>query len=1215
MRIFLPFCLLLFFSNINAQVTHDFWAEATEPSIQLNANTPRHIIPDSYRVLELDLENLKTALKNAPLEGTSDAEDRPFLLSMPMPDGSMEVFEIVESPVLMPSLASKYPMIKTYAGKALSSSLISVRFDYTLNGFHGLIRTPEGEVYIDPYAHNQASHYISYFKKDYTNPGRDVSFECGVGEESNALYSEGIEIPDNTFEQNIQARQTEDAEIELRTYRLALACTGEYTNFHGGTKPLALSAMVEAVNRLNSVFETEFAVRLVLINNNEDIIFLDPATDGYTNGSTQAMIGENQNIITNMIGPGNYDIGHVFGTTGNFSGLAQLGAVCNHASKARGVSLDNSPVNDPFVIDIVAHEMGHMFGAAHSFNSCHNVSPGNGYEPGGGTTIMSYAGICGNPLNNLQSYPDDYYHVHSLDQMITFSRISGGDECAVKSPTGNNEPIAEIPLEGGFFIPISTPFELTGIGTDPDGDDLYYCWEQYDIGPENSVPGSPVGNSPLFRSWEPNPSPTRVFPRMQSIVNNTSSNAEVLPTYSRDLTFKMTVRDAKMGGGGTVWEQVAFHSTEEAGPFKVTNPNNSIQWSVGDYVEVTWDVANTDGTLVNCQKVNIKLSTDGGFNYPITLAENVPNDGSFFVTVPDEITSAARVRVEAADNIFFDISNTNFEIVPATQPGYALNVTPYSQQVCAPDLAIIELEMMPLVGYDSLVTFTVNGLPGGAVPVFSENPALPSVGSVLSIETDNVTENGVYELEIMATAPNADTSYRTAFIEIVRFEFLTMAPIEPANGSAGVSELPTFSWFGSQYADSYNIEIATSPVFGDSIVEIATGIQDTFYTPSALLEKSTLYYWRISATNVCGSKYFDQIQAFHTETFSCTAYQSENVPINISNAGTPTIESTLAVPVDGTINDLNVTQVKGNHEFVNHIDVSLTSPTGTEVELFGGVCITTSVFNCGFDDEAPTEIQCPPINVYQPEGSLADYNGESSQGIWTLKVSVNDPAGFGGKLEDWGLQICANVSPSAPYLVTNDTMPVKPGDYRILTNEFLLSQDDLHPPENLTYTLVTIPQNGALFFLNQQLAVGETFKQSSINAGNVRYVHDGGQSEFDNFTFAVTNGEGGWFGTPQFNIKMDEDVSVGNEELFNDNEVTLFPNPANNILNIQFKNPVIEKLNIAVSNVHGQLVQNTVFENVYQQLQLKTNHLSSGVYFVQIRTGEQIFTEKIVIQR
>src|SRR5690606_4014066 len=242
---------------------------------------------------------------------------------------------------------------------------------------------------------------------------------------------------------------------------------------------------------------------------------------------------------------------------------------------------------------------------------------------------------------------------------------------------------------------------------------------------------------------------------------------------------------------------------------------------------------------------NIKLSTDGGFNYPVTLAENVPNNGSYFVVVPDLVTSSARVRVEAANIIFFDISNSNFEIIPASEPGYALNVSPYDQQVCIPDPAIVNLEMFPLLGYDSLVTFTVSGLPTGAIPVFSANPALPSEGSTLTIETDNITDEGIFELEIMAIAPNADTSSRTVFINMVNSDFSEFEPLTPVNGSSGVSESPTFSWVGTPNANTYSIEIATSPVFGNSIVDSKTGISGTTYTPSIVLEKSTLYFWRI----------------------------------------------------------------------------------------------------------------------------------------------------------------------------------------------------------------------------------------------------------------------------------------------------------------------------------------------------------------------------------
>src|SRR5690606_38316022 len=138
--------------------------------------------------------------------------------------------------------------------------------DYTMNGFHGLSRAPEGKIYLDPYALNQTEYYISYYRNDYTEPGRDISIECEVTPEDQAIYTESQDILDEPFSPNIQARQAA-SEIELRTYRFAVACTGQYAQFHGGTKPLALAALVEAVNRINSIFEYEIAVRFLLIDN------------------------------------------------------------------------------------------------------------------------------------------------------------------------------------------------------------------------------------------------------------------------------------------------------------------------------------------------------------------------------------------------------------------------------------------------------------------------------------------------------------------------------------------------------------------------------------------------------------------------------------------------------------------------------------------------------------------------------------------------------------------------------------------------------------------------------------------------------------------------------------------------------------------------------------------------------------------------------------
>ena len=385
--------------------------------------------------------------------------------------------------------------------------------------------------------------------------------------------------------------------------------------------------------------------------------------------------------------------------------------------------------------------MGHQLSAAHPWSNCtpfwngtdpdgnDQLSDGNAYEPGSGSTIMSYVGACG--VNNVQSSGDDYLHVNSIESIQSYSR-EGAGTCAMVFPTDNFDPDVVIPFGDGLRIPISTPFQLTAVASDVNPDDtLTYCFEQYDLGPISPL-GSPIGNAPAFRSYLPTENPTRIFPRIGTIVNNFSNKTEVLPTYARDLTFRCTVRDSKWGGGGTVWDEIAFESVETAGPFLVMHPNVNQTFEVGEYVEVTWDVANTDSTPVNCQYVNILLSTNGGYEYPISLAQNVANTGSYTVVIPNELTGLARVKIEAADNIFFDISNVNFKIEAPSTPGFSVSSGPYFQKVCLPELPMVNINTLSLLDYDSLIYFEAIGLPAGATAEFSANPIMPSEDATLT---------------------------------------------------------------------------------------------------------------------------------------------------------------------------------------------------------------------------------------------------------------------------------------------------------------------------------------------------------------------------------------------------------------------------------------------------------------------------------------------------
>jgi hypothetical protein len=650
--LFVLTCTLLFStSSVSQTLSSSLWSDIPESSIELTGQ--KLINPQEYRTLKLNIQSLTNLLNSAPLEKSVPLGQSQIIIELPLPKGGFGRFNFVESPVMEDELQLTYPEIRTYVGRGIDDPYAWVRFDFTPHGFHSMVRSVDGSFFIDPHNQGDTEHYISYYVKDFLRD--DVERTCEVFtdanilDEMNFLLEGGLDTPTGP---------------QLRTYRLACATTGEYTIFHGGTVQLGLAAVVTAVNRVTGVYETELAIRMVLVANNNLIIYTDPNTDPYSNSSGSTMLGQNISNLSSVIGNANFDIGHVFSTGGG--GIAYLGAVCT-SNKAGGVTGLPQPIGDPFYIDYVAHEMGHQFGAHHTFNgsagSCSgsNRNPSTAFEPGSGSTIMAYAGICS--PQNLQNFSDPYFHVASFDQIVAYTNFGSGSGCPVITNTGNNPPVVTVPA-GGFTIPINTPFALTGSAVDPDNDPVIYSWEEWDLGPAGH-PNSPSGDAPIFRVFNPVSTPTRTFPRLQNLLNNTQTIGEILPSYSRNLKFRLVARDNRPAGGGVDYAQVNFAVTSNAGPFVVTYPNTNVSHAGFSEMNVTWNVANTDLAPVNTTNVNILLSVNGGQTYPYTLASNTPNDGSEIVSLPDHETTQARVKVEAVGNVYFDISNVNFSITEA----------------------------------------------------------------------------------------------------------------------------------------------------------------------------------------------------------------------------------------------------------------------------------------------------------------------------------------------------------------------------------------------------------------------------------------------------------------------------------------------------------------------------------------------------------------------
>jgi len=624
------------------------WRDVNESSIVRSAQA-RRIVPTTYRTLYLDRASLQTLLAAAPLEAQTALDESTARIALPMPDGSFSEFQFVESPIMEPGLASKFPELKTYLGQGIDDPTASVRFDMTPQGFHAQIISWKGTSYIDPYQLDDDQHHIAYHKADA--PRREP-LRCLVTGE--ALPADA---PDFS-KRGVAVKLSSGA--QLRSYRLAIAATGEYTSFHGGTVNLAMAAITTTMNRVNGIYERDLAVRMLLVANNNLLIYTNAATDPFTNGNPGTMIGQNQTNTTAVIGAANYDIGHVVAT--NSGGLAGLGVVCNVNNKARGVTGSGVPVGDAFDVNYVAHEMGHQFGGDHSFNGCDgNRNAATAYEPASGSTIQAYAGICGS--DDLQPNSDDYFHRVSLNQMLTFVGTGGGASCDAATATNNSVPT--VTTTATHTIPKQTPFTLTAAGADVNGDTLTYTWEQFDLGSPNPTGSlTDTGSGPLFRSFAPTTSPSRTFPQLARILNfNNTAQWELLPNTSRTLNFRVTVRDNRANGGGTNEASSAVTVSATAGPFVITAPNTAVSWNAAVPQTVTWNVDNTTASPVSTANVRILLSLNGGTSFPIVLASNEPNDGSASVVlVGSTPTTQARIRLEAVGSIYFDISNTNFTI-------------------------------------------------------------------------------------------------------------------------------------------------------------------------------------------------------------------------------------------------------------------------------------------------------------------------------------------------------------------------------------------------------------------------------------------------------------------------------------------------------------------------------------------------------------------------
>lgn len=673
-----------------------FWSSVdTSKDVKISKSAERLSFPTDFKLFQLDLAGFRQAVSSTTEKNATNPSA--IIISLPNATGQMERFEIYESSNFTPELQAQFPEIRAYAGVGIDDRYAQVRLSSSPEGIQAMVfRTDKSNEFMEPYS-TDGKIYAVYTSSRIKG---ELPFTCST-EDKNLLNSNVQNLP-------LVARSSTG---QLKTMRLALSCTAEYSNYFGATSNAQVANVITAFNatmsRVNGVFEKDFAVHLNIIAESSNVIYYVPATDPYSpaaTGSTGVWNAELQNTLSgSLTGAGTalaannavYDIGHLFGASGGGGNAGCIGCVCvndtaSTTDKNKGSGFtspgDAVPSGDTFDIDFVAHEMGHQLGGNHTFSHAFENNAVN-VEPGSGSTIMGYAGITGG--TDVQAHSDDYFSFASIAQI---QNNLATKTCPVTTTISRAAPVMNAGLD--WTIPKGTAFKLTGSGTA--STPINYCWEQSDdrvIIPQPANPLSPTAaetaaaaatsypsgtktDGPNFRSFAPVSVPYRYFPAFSTVLTNTlSSSWEATCTVARTLNFTLTGRDNVIGGGQTGLDNTVVTVSGTVGPFAITSPNvENVSWSPGSTQNITWDVNNTT-TLVGSSNINILFSSDAGATFT-TIVANTPNDGSEIITVPTTAAPYCRIMIQPVGNIYYAVSKSiavGYTVVTTT------TCTPYTR--------------------------------------------------------------------------------------------------------------------------------------------------------------------------------------------------------------------------------------------------------------------------------------------------------------------------------------------------------------------------------------------------------------------------------------------------------------------------------------------------------------------------------------------------------
>jgi hypothetical protein len=992
---------ILFFANLNLYCQSNGWSKPASETKILESLGHQFDLAKLH-VWQLNANSLRSAMQPQGIQTRGISK-----ISIPNPEGVMVDVVIEEHSIMEAPLQAKYPNFNTYRVFSADRKRFLGRLGLIGNDFHAFLEGNDGKYMIEKLKDGSDNYTVAYEEQYLCSP---LSCEIPEGKLSDTPQ--------------ITQRSAVGPDVRMYNYRIAMSTTGEgsraITGSQTPTKSAVMARLVTVLNIVNGFYNLEVAINFTMVANNDKLIFLVPQTDPFSNSDQGKLLVNNQNtrVCNDSIGIGNYDLGHVFtgGCTDGVAGIAGNSSACSTNRRGDGVTCVGTGQGDKQFIETTCHEIGHQFSAGHTFSECSadQLNPDGAIEMGSGVTNMSYCGLCVcNVGAAFQACDPVWFHSYSLLEVYNYSRTGNGANCATISPQINKAPDVIASFKDSLFVPINTPLKLSGTATDPEGKTMTYTWEQIDI-KDGICTNEFSAVGPQYRSYKPTTTANiRYMPNLDEVRAGRIRNAvELTPRISREFNFRLIARDNDPIGGAFGFAQRTINSTTSADSFHVNNISGS--FTSGLHIPVRWAVRNTDKAPVNSKLVNISLSTNSGQSFNTRLATEVPNNGEAFVLIPANVnTSTARILIESADNIFFQINRNDFSLAPSTAPNASMSIKAGKTCYCVPpdQFLNIDLNSATINGFSDSLTFRVITLPPNATIANTRHRVLAGGTKSIQINLNGVpkgTHTGL--IRGYKTVNNVVDSTNFVYsVNVYPTNHSAMAIVSPVNNGI-TNDAPTLTWAASPNANTYTLELSSTPGFeANNILRRVTGLTVTSWNVPIVLVKGNSYYWRVWPINECGNGPILS-SAFSVESLVCKTF-TKTGSNNLPGTNGSTVTGTVTVDLVGEVRDVNIRNFVANANPFSRISARLIAPDNSESILYRRVCPISSSSRTSLDDAAAGNFNCNNLSTnipMRPILPLAFFNGKQANGNWQIRLRVDSLSITGGSLGTFDLEVCVN---------------------------------------------------------------------------------------------------------------------------------------------------------------------------------------------------------------